>query len=108
MTQWQAAKMFGFNKIQTYRYIVFPQVVVSILPALAGQLALTIKGSALLALMGASEFFNSLNSVMATSFRYTEGFIIIFVGYLLITVPLIHLVRVFEDKVNYNKDGLKF
>ncbi len=101
MNQWQAAKMFGFSKFQTYRYIIFPQVVMTILPPLAGQFALTIKGSALLSYMATSEFLNSVNTVMAVSFAYPEGFIILAVGYLIITVPIIRLIRHLEDRLNY-------
>lgn len=104
--QWQTAKMFGFTKYQTYRYVVFPQVIVSILPALAGQLALTIKGSALLSLMGTGEFYKSVNNIMAVTYRYPEGFLIMSGGYLLITIPLVRLVRHLEKKANYKKDGM--
>ena len=99
--QWQAAKMFGFNKAQTYRYIIFPQVFMSILPPLAGQFALTIKGSALLSYMATSEYFNSVNTVMSVSFAYTEGFILMAAGYLVITIPLIQMIRHLEDKMNF-------
>ncbi len=99
--QWQAAKMFGFNRYQTYRYIIFPQVVMTILPPLAGQFALTIKGSALLSYMATSEFLNSVNTVMAVSFAYPEGFVILAVGYLIITIPIIRLIRHLEDRLNY-------
>lgn len=101
INQWKTAKMFGLSKYQTYRYVVFPQVIISILPGLAGQLALTVKGSALLAYMGTSEYFNQVNNVMATSSRYTEGFIILAIGYLLVTIPIIQLVRYLEVKLNY-------
>lgn len=107
VNQWQTAKMFGFNRYQTYRYIVFPQVIISILPALAGQLALTIKGSALLSFMATSEYFNSVNNVMAITYRYKEGFIIMAIGYLLITIPLIKLVRYLEVKLNYKGTVIK-
>ncbi len=99
--QWQTARMFGFTKYQTYRYIVFPQVITSILPPLAGQFAMTIKSSALLAYMGTSEFLNSMQIVQSVSFRYPEGFLIIAVGYLILTIPLILLVRFLEKKLNY-------
>lgn len=101
VNQWQAAKMFGFNKYQTYRYIIFPQVFKSILPPLAGQFALTVKGSSLLSYMGTSELFNSVNSTMAASYRYTEGFMVMTIGYWIITIPLIMLVRNLEKKANY-------
>ena len=101
MNQWQTAKMFGFSKYQTYRYVVLPQVVITALPPLAGQLALTIKGSALLAYMATPEYFNEVNNILATTYRYMEGYLLMAAGYLLITIPLIRLVRYLEVKLNY-------
>jgi len=101
INQWQAAKMFGFNKFQTYRYIIFPQVFKSILPPLAGQFALTVKGSALLSYLGTTELLNSVTQVMASTLRYPEGFMVVSIGYWIITIPLIMIVRKLEVKVNY-------
>lgn len=99
--QWQAAKMFGFTKYQTYRYIIFPQVMKSIVPPLAGQFALTVKGSSLLAYLGTTELLNAINQVMAATFQYTEGFMVVSIGYWVITIPLIIFVRKLEVRVNY-------
>lgn len=101
INQWQTAKMFGFSRYQTYRYIVFPQVITTILPPLAGQFAMTIKSSALLAYMSTDEFLNAIQTVQSISFRYPEGFFIVTVGYLILTIPLILLVRYLEKKFNY-------
>lgn len=101
INQWQTAKMFGFTRYQTYRYVVLPQVITSILPPLAGQLTMTIKSSALLAYMATDEFLNTIKTVQSISFRYPEGFIIITLGYLILTVPLILFVRMLEKKLNY-------
>lgn len=101
INQWQAAKMFGFNKYQTYRYIIFPQVFKSILPPLAGQFALTVKGSALLAYMATSEYLNSIQTIQATTYRIPEGLIIVALGYLIITVPLIMVIRKLEVIARY-------
>ncbi len=100
INQWQTAKMFGFTKYQTYRYIIFPQVLKSIMPPLAGQFALTIKGSALLSFMALSEFLNEVSVVQSVSFAYIEGYAILAVGYWLITVPLIVAVRRFENRLH--------
>lgn len=101
INQWQAATMFGFNKYQTYRYIIFPQVVKSILPPLAGQFALTVKGSALLAYMATSEYLNSIQVVQSATYQIPEGLVIVTIGYLLITVPLIITIRKLEQKAKY-------
>lgn len=99
--QWQTAKMFGFTKYQTYRYVIFPQVVTGILPPLAGQFAMTIKSSAILAYLATDEFFNTIRTVQSLSFKYLEGFIIVTIGYLLLTVPLIALVRYLESRLKF-------
>lgn len=99
--QWKAAKIFGFSKIQTYRYIIFPQVIMSILPPLTGQLALLIKGSALLAYMAFDEFFNVIKTVQSYTFANAEGYVIVAVGYLIMTVPLLMLIKKLEKKLNF-------
>ena len=101
INQWQAAKMFGFTKYQTYRYIIFPQVFKSILPPLAGQFALTVKSTSLLSYMGTTELLNSVNKVMASTLKYPEGFTVVSIGYWIITIPLIIMVRKLEVKANY-------
>lgn len=101
VNQWQTAKMFGFTRYQTYRYVVFPQVITGILPPLAGQFTMTIKSSALLAYMATDEFLNTIKTVQSISYRYPEGFIIVTIGYLILTIPLIMLVRMLEKKLNY-------
>lgn len=100
VNQWQTAKMFGFSKYQTYRYIIFPQVMKSILPPLAGQFALTVKGSALLSYMAMPEFLNEINFVKSTTFATVESFIIVAIGYWVITVPLIFLIRHMERQMH--------
>ena len=101
VNQWQTAKMFGFTRYQTYRYVVFPQVITTILPPLAGQFAMTIKSSALLAYMATDEFLNAIQTVMSISFRYPEGFFVVTIGYLILTIPLILSVRYLEKKFSY-------
>jgi polar amino acid transport system permease protein len=100
INQWQTAKMFGLTRAQTYRYVIFPQVLKSILPPLAGQFALTIKGSALLSYMALNEFFNEINVVQSSTFRFAEGFVVVSIGYWIITVPLIIFVRKLEERLH--------
>lgn len=99
ISQWQAAKMFGFSKFQTYRYIIFPQVLRQLLPPLTGQFAMTIKSSALLSYMATDEFLNAIKTVQSATFAYSEGFIVVTIGYLILTVPLIHLIKYLERRL---------
>lgn len=97
--QWQAAKVFGFSRYQTYRHIILPQVFKSILPPLTGQLALLIKSTALLSYMAVDEFFNTIMGINANTFAYIEGYIVLATGYLIITIPLSILIKYLEKKL---------
>lgn len=97
--QWKAAEVFGFSKYQTYRYIIFPQVVKNILPPLTGQLALLVKSTALLSYMAVNEFFNTIMGVNANTFAYIEGYIVLALGYLIITVPISIAIKKMEKKL---------
>lgn len=97
--QWTAAKVFGFTKYQTYRYIILPQVIKNILPPLTGQLALLVKSTALLSYMAVNEFFNTIAGVNANTFDYFEGYIILAIGYLIITIPISQLIKMMERKL---------
>lgn len=37
-SQWEAARAVGFNKVQTYRYVIIPQAVRRALPGTTGEL----------------------------------------------------------------------
>lgn len=97
--QWQAAEVFGFTKFQTYRYIILPQVFKNILPPLTGQLALLVKSTALLSFMAIDEFFNTIMGVNANTFAFIEGYIVLAIGYLIITIPLSILIKHLERRM---------
>ena len=97
--QWKAAKVFGFNEYQTYRYIIIPQVVKSILPPLTGQLALLVKSTALLSYMAVNEFFNTIMGVNSNTFAYIEGYVVLAIGYLIITIPISLSIKYMERKL---------
>lgn len=98
-SQWKAAQVYGFTKYQTYRYIILPQVVRRVLPPLTGQLALLVKSTALLSYMAVNEFFNTLMGVNANTFASIEGYIILAVGYLIITIPISMVIKRMEKRM---------
>jgi len=91
--------LFGFNKIQMYRYVLLPQMVKIMLPPLSGQLSTIIKSSSLLYLIGFKELFYNLSTVQSKTFAYTEGYLIMLVLYLLITIPLLQLTGYLEKRI---------
>jgi len=100
-TQWVTAKSLGFTSLQTYRYIVFPQVFRRILPSLAGQLSSLVKDSSLLSVIAVSEFTKNIREVEALTYRSFEVLTFLMLGYLLITIPISLLSKWLERKFYY-------
>ena len=98
-TQYQAMTVLGFTNYQKYRYIILPQLAKVIVPPLIVNLAIIIKGSSLLNFVGVQELYNQITTIQSRTYAVVEGYLIIFVLYLMITLPLIFLAKYFEKKV---------
>jgi polar amino acid transport system permease protein len=96
--QEQAMTVYGFTTYQKYRYIKIPQILKVILPPFMGNLTYIIKGSALLYYIGVVELHDQIQFVQSATFRTVEGYFVLFIMYLLVTVPLIRLTRWFERR----------
>ena len=97
--QKQAMTVFGFTTYQKYRYIIIPQLMKIIIPPLIGNLTFVIKGSSLLYFISVPELFYQIEAVKSATFGSVEGYFVMFILYLLITIPLIRLTKFFEKKV---------
>ncbi len=100
-TQRETARSLGFSTVQTYRYVIFPQVITRILPALAGQLASLIKDSSLLSVIAIREFTMAAREMNANTFSTLEAYVPLAAGYLLLTLPISALTRTLERKFSY-------
>lgn len=98
-TQYQAMKVLGFTNYQKYRYIILPQLVKVIIPPIIVNLAIIIKGSSLLSFIGVEEIYDQITSIQSRTLAVVEGYLVMFILYLIITLPLIFLAKYFEKKV---------
>ena len=97
--QKQAMIVFGFSTYQKYRYIIIPQLLRVIIPPLIGNLTFIVKGSALLNFISVPELYNSVTTAQSRTYAVVEGYLVMFIMYLFITIPLIRLTKYFEKKV---------
>ena len=100
-SQRETARSLGFSPFQTYRYVIFPQVITRILPSLAGQLASLIKDSSLLSVIAIKEFTMAAREMNANTFSTMEAYIPLALGYLLLTLPISRLTRILERRFSY-------
>ena len=96
--QFVAMDLYGFTKYQRYRYIIIPQIIKPIMPPLMNNFSYIIKGSSLLYLTAVTEIFYSIKLIQSKTFAFTEGYLVLWGAYLVITIPLSLLTRYVERK----------
>ena len=87
-SQLESARAIGFTRVQTYRYVIFPQALRRILPPFAGEFASIIKNSSLLSVLGIEEFALAAGTVSSQTYSYFESYLPVALGYLLHTLPI--------------------
>jgi len=100
-SQLESARAIGLTMRQTYRYVIFPQVMRRILPPLAGQFASLIKDSSLLSIIAVNEFTLNAQEVNAFTYSTMESYLPLAVGYLALTLPISMLSRHLERRYRY-------
>lgn len=100
-SQIESARAIGLSPLQTYRFVILPQVVRRILPPLAGQFASLVKDSSLLSIIAVSEFTLNAQEVNAFTYSTLESYLPLAVGYLLLTLPISLFSRHLEQKFRY-------
>jgi len=96
--QYMAMDLFGFTPFQRYRYIIIPQVIRILMPPLMNNFSLIIKGSALLNVISYTELYYAIRVAQSKTFAFVEGYILMWIIYLVITIPLSQLTKYIERR----------
>ncbi len=83
--QWEAADSLGFGRYSKMRYIILPQAVRRILPAVSGQLISVVKDSAIVSVISVQELTFRGMELMASTYRTFEIWTAITLMYFIIT-----------------------
>ncbi len=100
-TQWESARAVGFSPFQVYRYVIFPQALRRVLPAMAGLFVSLIKDSSLLNVIGVTEYFYNTRNFISRSYAGLEGYIPLALGYLVLTLPVAWLAHWLEQRFRH-------
>ena len=98
--QTEAARSLGMSQAQNMRYIVLPQAIKNILPAIANEFVTIIKESAICYTIGVQEIMSAVNSVKAATFRISEALIIAAAVYFCLTFPTSKIIAYFERRMS--------
>ncbi|MFD1744993.1 amino acid ABC transporter permease [Rhizobium helianthi] len=97
--QFDAARAVGMRPWQAMRWIILPQALRIIVPPLGSEITLMIKSTSLLAVIGIREFFGTLQSINAATFKTFELFAVAAVWYLVLTTLVSSVQRVIEMRL---------
>ena len=98
--QMEAGFSLGLNYNQTTRYIILPQAIKNILPALGNEFITLIKETSVAGYIGITELTKASDIIASGTYNYFFPLIITALIYLSITGILTKLLKIFERKVN--------
>lgn len=97
--QMEAARSLGMPYGMAMRYIIIPQAIKNILPALGNEFVVVIKESSVVSVIGIKELMYNADTVRGNTFRAFEPLIIAAIMYFIMTFTLSKLMGRFERRL---------
>jgi polar amino acid transport system permease protein len=101
--QTEAAQTEGANYWQTMRFILLPQAVRNVLPALGNEFIAMLKDSALVSVLGVQDITQLSRVYSASTFRFFEAYSVAALLYLVMTLGLALFVRWVEQRLEIGR-----
>lgn len=100
--QTEAARSLGMSKKTAMRYIVFPQALKNIWPALGNEFITIIKESSIVSIIGVGDLIFQTKIVTSLSYRGIAPLAVTMVIYFILTFSLTKLLNHYERKMNHD------
>ena len=97
--QYEAAQSISLNYRDTMRYVILPQAIRRILPALGNQLVYMMKMSSLVSVIGLQELTRKANELVVSEYRPLEIYTVLIVEYLVLILIVSAGVRWLERRL---------
>ena len=98
--QYEAAASISLNYRDTMRFVILPQAIKRILPALGNQLVYMLKMSSLVSVIGMQELTRRANELVVTEYRPLEIYTVLVIEYLVVILIVSAGVRRLERRLN--------
>ena len=99
--QYEAARLLGYNKFQTFTKIIMPQVVKRILPSITNEIITLVKDTSLAFSIGVMEMFTTAKAIAASQKNMT-AFIAAGIFYYVFNLLVAMVMEHIEKKMNYS------
>lgn len=97
--QYEAAHTISLNYVDMMRFVILPQAIRRILPALGNQLVYMLKMSSLVSVIGMQELTRKANELVVTEYRPLEIYTILVLEYLVLILIVSAAIRRLERKM---------
>ena len=97
--QYEAAYSVSLGYRDTMRYVILPQAIRRILPALGNQLVYMLKMSSLVSVIGMQELTRKANELVVVEYRPLEIYTVLVLEYLVLILIVSAAVRWFERRL---------
>lgn len=99
--QTEAARSLGLSQVQNLRYIILPQALKNILPAIANEFVVIIKESAITYTIGVQDIMSAVNAVKGATFVIIEPLLVATAIYFCLCFPASKLIAYFERRMSH-------
>jgi polar amino acid transport system permease protein len=97
--QMEAARSVGMSNGQAMRYVILPQAIRNVLPALGNDFVAMVKDSSLVSVLAVRDITQVSRLYAGTTFRFKEAYMTLAVMYLTMTVALSLIVQAIERRL---------
>jgi polar amino acid transport system permease protein len=101
--QMEAARSVGMSGGQAMRYIILPQAVRNVLPALGNDFIAMLKDSSLISVLAVRDITQQASLYAGSTFRFRESFLVLTFLYLTMTLILSLLLRWYERRIRQDE-----
>ena len=98
--QTEASRSLGLSQFKTMRYIILPQAIKNILPAIANEFVTIIKESSICYTIGVQEIMYAVNTAKGATYRVAEPLVIAAAVYFCLTFPTSKIIAYFERRMS--------
>ncbi len=99
--QTEAARSLGLSQVQNMRYIILPQALKNILPAIANEFVVIIKESAITYTIGVQDIMSAVNAVRGATFIIIEPLLVATAIYFCLCFPTSKVIAYFERRMSH-------
>jgi len=97
--QWEAGSSLGLSFLNKLRFVIMPQAIKNILPAIGNQFVYVLKMSSLVSIIGIGDLTRKANELVVTTYRPLEIYTFLIFEYLVLILIVSYFVRKLEKKL---------